>query len=219
MRKESNFEGSLNKNKNMEINVESYTNFDVYDKIIKNVEETNRDLDYFIEKLKKQDEKDEESNSKQGLIEEDENMLKKSRSRSESVISKYKNEFSFETLSLLNLTKSFRGKSFSSINSIESSTEFSDLDLHSCCANSFNLDSHQIPSVWHDLNSKSQIFFEKSLQLLKIDKIEKVSWRNNLLNEIINRNLKEYVNIDKVSIPYENDVKLFILFLLILDFI
>jgi hypothetical protein len=49
---------------------------------------------------------------------------------------------------------------------------------------------------------------EDKINFKNLVKISK--WRIDLLNDLKKRNLKEFSNIDKISVPYENDVYSFI---------
>lgn len=178
----------------MSINLDKYTNIDNLEKIAINVQEVNQSLDIFIENLKKQD-----IDSK--IVREEE-----TRERSDSAFSTKSSVASFETGSFSFGSKLKGRGSNSSLASNESSVEFSFLDLHSCVANSFSINSSNIPSFWYDLNVKSISSSEFKFKEKEITK--NTEWRNNILNYLIHRNIKEHQNIDKITKPYENDVKL-----------
>lgn len=94
-------------------------------------------------------------------------------------------------------------KSISSLASLTSiqESEFFLIDMIFCCANCFDLDSKTVPSRW----------FEKSITSNKVNDIEKEKmedhqWKVALIKDLNRRNFREFANIDKISIVYENDV-------------
>lgn len=90
--------------------------------------------------------------------------------------------------------------SLASLTSIQES-EFVLINMIFCCANCFDLDSKTVPSRW----------FEKSIISSKFndaekEKMEDHQWKVLLIKDLNRRNFREFANIDKISILYENDV-------------
>lgn len=132
----------------------------------KQVQETNKQLDKYIDDLIKKDDIEE-------IFE---------KSRSESIVS-------FVTIdNSCNDTISN--------NSIEESLtsyQLVDIDYHYVCVNSLTLKN--IPIPWYDSESES---IKKTFEI-------NTKWRDDILNELIKRNLKEFRTVDKISVPYAND--------------
>lgn len=167
-----------------------------YTEIAKYVEETNDKLDEILKDLIKNDKKLEAIDSK---IESTFDLGE--RDKDSSPTNSVMTTSSSGTQLLNSLLRPEHGKSVSSIISLDANIEFSQVDLHYCCANSFVLDESLIPANWFETNSN---------KLKRNISLENAEWKNAIVLELNKRNLREFLNIDKISFLYENDVNMMI---------
>ena len=99
-----------------------------------------------------------------------------------------------------------RSRSFSSVASLTSVSdpEFVQVDMLFCCSNCCDLDSKTLPSKWFEISIARA---RASNNDIEKEKSNVNQWRIKLFEDLNERNLKEFGNIDKISILYENDVR------------
>ncbi|CAF0910386.1 unnamed protein product, partial [Brachionus calyciflorus] len=79
--------------------------------------------------------------------------------------------------------------------------DLSEMDIKSICINSFRI--NQIPAKWHD--TQGSLKPSDSFSNIEFKRKINSQWRNLVLSDLIKRNIREFVTIDKISVPYEND--------------
>ena len=96
------------------------------------------------------------------------------------------------------------------LNEFNQIEEFSDVEFKFCDCNSFYLSSNVVPACWYDEmkdnTSYSDMATSDSGVSLENKLLKNIEWRLQILNELVKRNLKEHLNIDKISTPYINDL-------------
>jgi hypothetical protein len=136
--------------------------------------------------------------------------LGESKLRSDSSLSRVSTNTSFDSKSI-DISESNNSEVISRKTTCSNMTqnELFDVEFKYCDAKCFNVELKELSYHWLEgevENNKKQVILEE--------------WRNNIFNELLNRNLREYVNIDKISKPYQNGVRpinvLFVSLLIIL---
>jgi hypothetical protein len=179
-------EANFKLSKQNSINVEKYTKKEDYSQ----VEKVNEDFDRILENLIAKDEKEEE--------EEEEKKHSASVIITDDTIS---NDGSANEIQSRNHANSFTSMTSSLSNATD--LDFIDVDLHYCCSNSFSCDSTLMPAIWFE--SSQMVSAETNAKLNS--KIEMVEWRSGLILELSNRTIREFVNVDRISHQYLNDVR------------
>ena len=90
-----------------------------------------------------------------------------------------------------------------------SDVEFTDVEFKVCNSNSFQLTSNVVPLIWHEKPDGDSGSETRSISGSISDSkfLNSIEWRVKLLNDLSTRNLKEHLIVDKISVPYSNDVK------------
>jgi hypothetical protein len=91
--------------------------------------------------------------------------------------------------------------------------DFSGVEFKFCDSNSFYLSSNVVPACWYEevqdkTTSSSDMTSSDSGVSLENKFLKNIEWRLKILNELTKRNLNEHLKIDKISVPYVNDVSL-----------
>lgn len=68
-----------------------------------------------------------------------------------------------------------------------------DIDFRECVANSFTTEAAKLPNCWFGTNCES-VF----------SNFDSEEWKIEILNDLKNRNIREHLNIDKITFSYEN---------------
>ena len=154
-----------------------------------------------------------------------ENVLKEFESNQiDSFIEEKRNEFLFESkiTDLMTLpeepkdedqihnSNAFQETESMILNEFNQDDDFSDVEFKFCDCNSFYLSLNVVPACWYDemkdITSCTDLTTSDSGASLENKFLKNIEWRLKLLNDLAKRNLKEHLNIDKISVPYENDV-------------
>lgn len=195
-------------NKRDSIRISNYMGPKSSAEIARTLNETDQKLDEILSDLIKTEKKEETSSTKLSLIKEGSesfmaNDLHISRKDSIMTISSSDNQALND---LLPPPRPEHSRSFSSVASLTSvsNPEFVQVDMLFCCSNCCDLDSKTLPSKWFE---SSIARARASTDTMEKEKSNVYQWRVKLLDDLNERNLKEFGNIDKISILYENDVR------------
>jgi hypothetical protein len=213
----------------LDIDVNKLTKKNNFDNVLETLIDTSRNMDFYIDTLKKNDDNRTGENhdikkenllrsaSKSSLIDDKSN---KSLLSTNEDLEKYRSSSKLSDVSSDSMNTSLSSEMFSSIlkdrdsksqshsYASESSEELTDVTFRICCASSCILNSDSIPINWLSINSKEENGKplndnEGEMHDIKLFELNS-EWRNNVLNELKKRNLREFGNVDKISVPYEN---------------
>lgn len=175
-------------NKPQRIDISSYMPAN-YDEIAQGVEDANSRLDLILEEMRrdKSEARKSESEAKAAATAAANNQAPAQEDYFDNLVGEEEAAKSDDSSS----TKFSMNGSFSEPN------EYFELDLCSCSATSFQLAPP--PNNWFDENKETQDNISNKVPA-------QIEWRNHLLRQLIDRNLRENTHIDKISVAYENDV-------------
>ena len=188
-----------NESKDAAIDLNKYVKPNRYSTLVKNVEECPAGFDAFLNKIKEQDETS-SSIYDEPAPADDEKPARTASSRSLSIRSDLNQSNTLHEPSLDTW-------SFKDTNSIRSEisydpNEFVNISFKVVAANNSLINSSSIQEKWLKKNN----LLDKSVtsEFALEDEPLTLLWRTELLNDIKSRNLREYSNIDEISVPYEN---------------
>lgn len=179
------------------INLDKYNARNTFSTVVREVEECPAGLDAYLKKIKEQDQMSSSIYDETESVEEKTARTASSRSLSlKSDLNQYNtmNESVVDTWSFKD-SKSTRSEPSYDPN------EFVNISFKVVAATISLINSSSIQEKWL---KKSQFDKATSSELALEDEPLTLIWRTELLNDIKSRNLREYSNIDEISVPYEN---------------